>query len=127
MRDEGSRTDGLNSPESLRTQNIAGHDLDNDFGPATVLYSRDQLLDTAKGRKRAPGIDGGLQLLRSARFQGRASSRSRRRARTISLSLGQFHPGTPVASKQQGSVSAYQAGNPFYFNENLDIESFRHL
>ena len=109
-------TDGLNF-QDLTTRNVAGT-IEYDFGPVT-LYS---VTSYWHGKLESRGdIDGGLH-------RDGAAARRARLHPLLGAEPGQYpeprpvHPGIRIASNNTGGLG-YQAGI-FYFNENLDIESF---
>lgn len=110
------RTDGLNF-QKLRTQNIAGT-IEYDFGPATV-YS---VTSYWHGKVESRGdIDGGFSCC-GLPGSGPGFIPFPAQSQDNIPSLDQFTQELRVASNNKGGFG-YQAGI-FYFNENLDIESF---
>jgi iron complex outermembrane receptor protein len=110
------RTDGLNF-QKLRTQNIAGT-IEYDFGPATV-YS---VTSYWHGKVESRGdIDGGFGCC-GLPGSGPGFIPFPAQSQDNIPSLDQFTQELRVASNNKGGFG-YQAGI-FYFNENLDIESF---
>jgi iron complex outermembrane recepter protein len=110
------RTDGLNF-QKLRTQNIAGT-IEYDFGPATV-YS---VTGYWHGKVESRGdIDGGFGCC-GLPGSGPGFIPFPAQSQDNIPSLDQFTQELRVASNNKGGFG-YQAGI-FYFNENLDIESF---
>lgn len=110
------RTDGLNF-QKLRTQNIAGT-IEYDFGPATV-YS---VTSYWHGKVESRGdIDGGFGCC-GLPGSGPGFIPFPAQSQDNIPSLDQFTQELRIASNNKGGFG-YQAGI-FYFNENLDIESF---
>ena len=109
------RADGINF-QKLKTQNLAGH-IEYDFGPVT-LYS---ITSYWHGKLKSRGdIDGGCLV----NCIGPVSPNIPFSAHTQDdvPSLDQFTQEVRVASNNTGGLG-YQGGI-FYFDENLDIESF---
>ena len=110
------RADGINY-QSLKTQNV-GATIDYDFGPVT-LYS---ISSYWHGKLKSRGdIDGGFG---SGGLPGTGPGFIPFSAHTADdvPSLDQFTQEVRIASNNKGGLG-YQAG-VFYFDENLDVESF---
>ena len=104
------QTNGLNFQE-LKTRNVAGH-IEYDFGPVT-LYS---VTSYWHGKLKSRGdIDGGTDA-------GPGFIPFQAQSQDNIPSLDQFTQEVRIASNNTGGLG-YQAG-VFYFNENLDIETF---
>ena len=104
------QTNGLNFQE-LKTRNVAGH-IEYDFGPVT-LYS---VTSYWHGKLASRGdIDGGTEA-------GPGFIPFQAQSQDNIPSLDQFTQEVRIASNNTGGLG-YQAGI-FYFNENLDIETF---
>ena len=113
------RADGINF-QKLKTQNVAGT-IEYDFGPVT-LYS---VTSYWHGKLKSRGdIDGGFGCNVGPFCPGGGPGDIPFSAHTQDdvPSLDQFTQEVRVASNNSGGLG-YQAG-VFYFNENLDIESF---
>jgi iron complex outermembrane receptor protein len=110
-------TDGLNF-QKLTTENLAGT-VEYDFGPAT-LHS---VTAYWHGKLKSRGdIDGGFGCAFCGPGSGPGFIPFEAQSQDNVPSLDQFTQEVRVASNNQGGLG-YQAGI-FYFDENLDIESF---
>ena len=120
-RDE-TRADGLNF-QKLKTQNVAGA-IEYDFGAATVYSVTAYWHGTLKSRG---DIDGGFCYFFAAPAEcpapgGPGFIPFRAQSQDNIPSLDQFTQEVRIASNNKSGLG-YQAG-VFYFDENLDIETF---
>src|SRR4029453_6182973 len=113
--------DGLNF-QDLNTENVAGH-IAYDFGPVTLYSVTSYWHGTLKSRG---DIDGGLRCaLCGPRFSNHSAPGFipfPAQSQDNIPSLDQFTQEVRIASNNSGGLG-YQAGI-FYFDENLDIETF---
>ena len=110
------QTDGLNF-QKLKTQNLSGT-LKYDFGPATVYSVTSYWHGTLKSRG---DIDGGFSQQPDA-LSGPGYIPFWAQSQDDVPSLDQFTQEIRIASNNSGGLG-YQAGL-FYFDENLDIQTF---
>ena len=111
------RADGINF-QDLNTENIAGH-IAYDFGPVTLYSVTGYWHGTLESRG---DIDGGFGCAFCGGPSGPGFIPFRAQSQDNIPSLDQFTQEVRIASNNTGGLG-YQAG-VFYFNENLDIETF---
>ena len=109
--------DGINF-QDLNTENVAGH-IEYDFGPVTLYSVTSYWHGTLESRG---DIDGGFGCAFCGGPSGPGFIPFMAQSQDNIPSLDQFTQEIRVASNNTGGFG-YQAGI-FYFNENLDIESF---